>query len=295
MNETITRNAPVLLVDDDAGILEELAITLRKSGIACLTASTGRDALRLLRENASIQVLVTDLRMPQMDGFTLIQAMKDLMPAKCRPRIIFISGHATSDSILEALRHNPVDLLRKPFRAAEFVQRVESGMALAAQDRERDAVISSVESGMGQVTSELAALSERIASIQERSGTTDDEPGSGDRHLARNVATLLQIRNQRNRAFPPGLFSDPAWDMLLDLTENHLLGRSTYVSGLAVGADVPLTTALRHLELLAEHDLILRLPDPLDRRRMLIKITPEAVSLMSRALFLPDSAASGPS
>lgn len=283
MNHAMTGRDQVLLVDDDADILAELALSLRSAGIRCLTAATGRDALRYLRENDNIQVLITDLRMPQIDGFALAQATQDLFPARRRPRIIFISGHATPETTLEALRHHPVDLLRKPFRARDLVQRIEEAMALAAEDRQRDEAITSIEFGVGNLTAELATLSERIASIQDRGAPDGSTPGSVDKDFASSVALLLQIRNERNRAFPPGLFSDPAWDMLLDLTENYLAGQSTYVSGLAVGAGVPLTTALRHLEVLAGHGLIRRFQDPLDRRRMLTEITPEGLKLMAAA------------
>jgi len=87
------------------------------------------------------------------------------------------------------------------------------------------------------------------------------------------VRDLIRQRRRRDRLFPPGLFGEPAWDMLLDLTAARLERRSVSVSSLALAAEVPTSTAQRYISVLLASDLIARHDDPDDGRRTRIELT----------------------
>lgn len=93
----------------------------------------------------------------------------------------------------------------------------------------------------------------------------------------------LKMRRERERLFPK-LFGDPAWDMLLLLYVYRAAGVPLQVSAIAGLANVPGTTSLRYLELMIEHQLINRTPDPRDRRRIWLTMTPKAVKLLEQWL-----------
>lgn len=105
--------------------------------------------------------------------------------------------------------------------------------------------------------------------------------------------TLDQIRHARRRRddfFNPKLFADPAWDMLLDLYAREIAQQRTTVSSVCYASGAPSTTALRYIDMLFAERLITREPDPMDRRRKFVRLTPAAAENM-RAYFqsLPDS------
>ena len=87
------------------------------------------------------------------------------------------------------------------------------------------------------------------------------------------VRAILKRRRDRERYFPAELFSDPAWDMLLDLSAARLERRSVSVSSLCIAAAVPTTTALRLIRNLCDVGMFERTTDPDDLRRGIISLS----------------------
>jgi DNA-binding MarR family transcriptional regulator len=81
------------------------------------------------------------------------------------------------------------------------------------------------------------------------------------------------MRGMRSRHFPTELFSDPCWEMLLDLYDAHLVGAEVTVTSLGAASGVPLTTALRRMDQLKVHGLIERIEDNEDKRRTIVRLT----------------------
>lgn len=88
------------------------------------------------------------------------------------------------------------------------------------------------------------------------------------------IRMLIRTRRLRTHYFRADLFADPAWDMLLDLLAAQLEGKKVAVSSLCIAAAVPPTTALRWIGVLAENDLIVRVADPDDGRRVHVELAP---------------------
>ncbi len=105
----------VLLVDDDAMLRELLARTLADAGYSVVTAGDGDEALALastLREQLGL--VVTDIRMPVMDGLALAASLAEFSPP---PAILFISGFAGPNQL-------PGPVLAKPFLPTAFLKQV---------------------------------------------------------------------------------------------------------------------------------------------------------------------------
>jgi DNA-binding MarR family transcriptional regulator len=98
-------------------------------------------------------------------------------------------------------------------------------------------------------------------------------PTVADAVLARKIRNIQRARTNRGHLLPHELFSDPAWDMLLELFVSSLTQRRVSVSGLSSASGVPATTALRWLNTLEEHDLVVRCADPLDARRVFVMLS----------------------
>lgn len=83
----------------------------------------------------------------------------------------------------------------------------------------------------------------------------------------------IEARAARSRFFKASLFSDPAWDILLELFAAEQEGRRVSISAAGLTAGIPLTTALRWINALEREDLVERAADPTDARRTFLKLT----------------------
>ncbi|WP_165322119.1 winged helix DNA-binding protein [Rhizorhabdus phycosphaerae] len=112
--------------------------------------------------------------------------------------------------------------------------------------------------------------------------TAGDESVTTDRMLldAAAIRDMIRARRMREHLFGHGLFADPAWDILLDLTAARLEGRAVAVSSLCIAAAVPATTALRWIKQLTDAGLLRRVADPEDGRRVFIELTDRAARAM---------------
>ena len=124
-----------------------------------------------------------------------------------------------------------------------------------------------------------AARPEGLVS-DRRPGYRASEVAPGATVEAKDVRDAIHSRRMRDDFVAPGLFEDPAWDMLLDLFAAHLEGGRVSVSSLCIAAAVAPTTALRWIGRLAEAGLFERTPDPDDRRRAFIGLSDGARAAM---------------
>lgn len=108
----MSKNETILVVDDEAAIRKLTAEILESQGYCVFLASNAEDALDVL-QSESIALVVSDVVMPGIDGFQLIEKVKRQHPGV---KILLISGY--NDYIAQG---NSVEMLNKPFRSAELI------------------------------------------------------------------------------------------------------------------------------------------------------------------------------
>ncbi|MDY6880564.1 MAG: response regulator [Desulfatiglans sp.] len=125
----------VLFVDDDNGILNALKRVLRSEPYKCLLADSGRKALEIL-EKESINVIVTDLEMPEMDGFTLLKEVRKKYPDIIR---LILSGRTDTVSVLDSINTgNVYRYIMKPWNGVEVKTTIRQAIDLFNLEKERD-------------------------------------------------------------------------------------------------------------------------------------------------------------
>ncbi|MCY1395935.1 Response regulator protein TodT [compost metagenome] len=103
----------LLLVDDEEDALLELAELLEGEGFTCLTATSVKLALQQLTRHPDVALVITDLRMPEESGISLIKRLREHTARQHLP-VIVTSGHADMEDVSDMLRLQVLDLFRKP-------------------------------------------------------------------------------------------------------------------------------------------------------------------------------------
>lgn len=187
------------------------------------------------------------------------------------------------DIVFDAARDGEPELLCDPDQA-QWVRALLTAGPIAGGEGVRDP---------GDEAERLARLRTEVARIAEalaRLGDNGERGGGGaqDRRptfegspveavvTAAEVRDVIRARRLRDRFFGAGLFEDPAWDMLLDLFAAELERARVSVSSLCIAAAVAPTTALRWIGRMTAAGLLDRAPDPADRRRAFVMLSPRA-------------------
>ena len=125
----------ILCVDDEPNILSALKRALRGGGHSVLTATSGAQALTLL-EQLPVDLLISDMRMPGMDGTQLLEQVQQRWPQVVR---ILLTGHAELDSTVAAINRGRIfRFIHKPWDEGDLLGAVTEGLSRLALQREKD-------------------------------------------------------------------------------------------------------------------------------------------------------------
>jgi len=124
MESGMMEQARVLIVDDEAVIRDGLKRILSTERFIVETCASGFRAIELLNEQ-EFDLIITDLKMPGMNGIEVLKAVATLQPGV---PVIMITGYATVETAVEAMKNGAVDYITKPFAPAQFLEKVEHAL-----------------------------------------------------------------------------------------------------------------------------------------------------------------------
>jgi YesN/AraC family two-component response regulator len=116
----------LLVVDDEKDITRYLVQLLEDEGMKALPAYSGQDALQIVKK-MPIDILITDIRMPEMDGIELIRKTGELNP---NIQTFVLTGHGDIDTAIEAMQQGALNYLRKPVNFDELLITIKRGFEL---------------------------------------------------------------------------------------------------------------------------------------------------------------------
>jgi two-component system response regulator PilR (NtrC family) len=105
----------ILVVDDEQSLREVLSIMLKRAGYSVTIATDGEEAIDFVHKEI-FDLVITDLRMPKIDGMEVLKAVKSASPETV---VLIITAFATADSAVEAMKQGAYDYLTKPFQVDE--------------------------------------------------------------------------------------------------------------------------------------------------------------------------------
>lgn len=127
-------NVNVLLVDDEPTFVDVMEKRLKKRNVTVFTAFSGPEALQKLSENDRIEVVILDVKMPQMDGIEALARIKKEHPLV---EVIMLTAHATVETAIDGMKLGAFDYLMKPCEVEELVEKTESAAARKRAQEEK--------------------------------------------------------------------------------------------------------------------------------------------------------------
>lgn len=288
----------ILVIDDEPQLLQLMQRMLGRAGHRCKLARSVQDAMALLGEHDHIEVVVSDIRMPGLNGLQLLSLIRERFPDRPWLEVVLMTGDPTTDTAIQALREGARDFLVKPFGQNEL-----TGTLAKALDRaRRRRIVHQQQMATGEFLQRFGAEANqlfsmllpdiarpKIASLEEQTAdlaSNQDIPNPSKAALVTpaRVDRLLKWHRARSRYFPEKALSELGWAMLLDLFHAHITGDFICISDLCATAGVPNTTALRRIDELEGAGLLTRHTDPRDKRRTRVLLSEKAREQMTRYL-----------
>ena len=115
-------NTSILIVDDEQEIRDSLSEVLTDEGYLTYSAENGQVALEMMEEQ-HFDIVISDIKMPELDGVTLLQKIKELAPDTF---VILITSYGSTETAIDAMRHGAIDYILKPIDFDELILRIKN-------------------------------------------------------------------------------------------------------------------------------------------------------------------------
>lgn len=263
--------AQILVVDDEPIAVQNLAYALRKQGYAVTTCESGAQGLAAL-QNQDFDVVLTDLRMAEVDGMSILQAA---LARDSDMAVILITAHGTFDSAVAAMKAGAFHYVGKPFRLDEVRSIVANALQMVKLKRENRRLRQQVQEGLhtqsGLITQNPTML-RLLADASQVASTTatvliQGESGTGKERLARYIHQHSPRQAKAFMAINCGAFQE---DLLANELFGHEKGAYTGATEARAGvieaahggtlfldeiAEMPLTMQVKLLRVIQEREV----------------------------------------
>ena len=124
----------VLFVDDEVPFVEAMSRRLEKRDISIVTSFSGLEALDVLEEDRSVEVVILDVKMPGMDGIETLGEIRKRFPLV---EVIMLTGHATVETGIEGMKLGAFDYLMKPCDMDVLMDKLKEAVAKKRKHEEK--------------------------------------------------------------------------------------------------------------------------------------------------------------
>ena len=187
----------VLVVDDEPMIVSLLSTILREKGWDVTEARSGTDGIDQL-DRARFDVILTDLVMPGDSGIDLLRAAKEIHPDV---EVILMTGYATADTAIEAMRNGAFHYIMKPLKTEEVVNLVEKAYSQRQLQRENQFLKSEIRAAhhVQSIVGDSGAILRLIATLQGIAGVDGPVLLAGERGTGRGFfARIVHFHSRRS-------------------------------------------------------------------------------------------------
>lgn len=197
----------ILVLDDESRMRDEIEEFLSGQDYMVFKASNPSEAFKIL-EGSMIDILILDVKLPEMDGLEVLQKVKDSHP---NMEVIMISGHGDMHTVIDAMRYGAFDYFQKPFRLPEInhaIERTGRFIKLSAKlkitEHKFDILSKEIQNvfghdliGKSRSMKKVVNLMEKVAMSDTTSVLITGDSGTGKELVARGIHFL----SKRNKQF----------------------------------------------------------------------------------------------
>jgi two-component system response regulator HydG len=182
----------LLVVDDEPSNLESLERIFAREGLAVVTAPDGREGLEVLRKRR-VDVLLTDLMMPNVSGVDLLKAARQVSP---ETEVVLMTAYGTVETAVEAMREGAYDFITKPLKRAHVVRVVEKALEKQSLLVENRTLRAQLEAARRRPTVGQSLAMRRTFEVVQQAAPSAatvlllGESGTGKELLARQIHEL---------------------------------------------------------------------------------------------------------
>jgi two-component system NtrC family response regulator len=183
----------ILVIDDDLSFRRVLEYNLQQEGYEVLTAASGEAGLSLLGEQTA-SLVITDMKMPGMDGFQVLKEVKKRLPGAL---VIIVTAFGAVDVAVEAMKHGAYDFITKPLNRDQFKLVVSKAMQLTNLTEENRQLKTELAEktdfrkiiGISEAMEKVFAMVRRVANT-EATVLITGESGTGKELVAKSIHSL---------------------------------------------------------------------------------------------------------
>ena len=201
----------VHVVDDDEAVRDSLSLLLEAAGLSVRTYDSATAFLKAL-PNLAAGCVLTDVRMPELDGLELQRRLTEL---GIRLPVIVMTGHGDVPIAVEALKAGAADFLEKPFDDAQLLAAVSGALATSQRRREEEAATAGIAKRLASLTPREREVLDKLVAGQPNKTIAYDlgsSPRTVEVHRARvmekmgvrSLPELVRMTIAAERAAPPG-------------------------------------------------------------------------------------------
>lgn len=219
----------ILIVEDDLRMRQFIADLLTEEGIPHLSTDDSREAIRIINDQ-DIDIVITDLKMPHLDGIKILEHAKEKNPDIL---VIVITGYGTIESAVEAIKRGAYDYIQKPFEPDNFLMLLRRATEHIKLIHENRRLLREVEGyrydeivGVSRAINELKELISKVAPF-DTTVLLQGETGTGKELVARLIHRASKRSRKKFLPINCGALSE-------SLLEAELFG---YEKGAFTGAD----------------------------------------------------------
>lgn len=190
----------ILILDDEKVFRDEIREFLENDSFTVHSAALPSEAFSILAKQ-DIDILILDLRLPEMDGFAVLEKVKEMYP---HIEVIMITGHGDMDAVIQAMRMGAVEFFPKPFRLLDMkaaikrtrrfidlnhrLKEVNQSLQLISKDLRDNVGYEMV--GRSKAVQQVIDLMRRVATVDNTSVFITGESGTGKELIARGIHYL---------------------------------------------------------------------------------------------------------